>query len=954
MRISFACGSCATVLEADAQSTGHTVACPRCGTALKVPTVRPGPGVTIGGFRIKKLIARGGMGEVYLAEQLSLGRDVALKILPQHFKSDPETVQRFLAEVRTAAKLSHPNLVTVYEAGQDNGIYFLAMGYIDGETLDERLEKKGALSEAQALEITYELAGALSAAWQSHRLIHCDVKPGNIMVDRNGKPHLMDMGLSKLLTESATTATAAEAFGTPNYVSPEQSMNEPHLDFRSDMFSLGMTLYHMLTGRLPFDAPTPAETLHKLDTETLLDPRSIVTGISPSCVVLLERMLGRKPLSRYPDWAVFLKDCSRVRKGGKPAQAAMPPGESVLGRTTGPATGVLPLKRGPQPSTPMKPEPRKHSWVGLVVTLLMVAAVGLGGYMFRDQLMKLIEGPKPPPAEMTPDTNAPSETDLKTPPSRVTNERDTALQKQFLAAQRYEKEHPLDFLTIIKQYKEIQEDGGATVWADRAAIEIQRWEATRQLALDEVYKHLQSQVDRLVADGKLVEAIALLRNYNGRFQYATKVERTAQADKLQEQLDREGVLEKVKLFLAGVADELLRMDFVELKRKLTAAEMDAVLSASVECQPVREMALKVAGMQEAVMESFKREIGKTVTLATRKGADTGEIAGVSGDAIQLKKPIVIDGHAAGFVEEKYRLVDLTVDEWLLRLSENSAEQQLMRGLLTYQNRSIDKAREMFQQTLHPLGRLLDAHLGDLQAAAAQREKAIIETSAQTAYNALLRLAAPDFAGQDPEILPGLIHRTKVSSRLRSKVQSVLQTYWTQHGKSDWAKSHMDVLSALTEIGSKAPKTIKVDENTFDKALDKLKADNSDGQLYCKALLEDGGINLTLQASRNLTNLSALAGLPVKQLSLAGCVRVADISPLEGMPLESLNLDDTLVEDLRPLRGAPLKELWLNRCKNIRSLKPLKDCPLRFLGVAGCAENLDLTPVLTLPGIKIDK
>ena len=192
------------MLEAGAETAGSAVTCPHCSASIKVPAARPGPGTTIGGFKIKKLIARGGMGEVYLAEQLSLGRDVALKVLPPHFKSDAETVKRFLAEVRTAAKLQHPNLVTVYEAGQDQGIYFLAMAYIEGETLDDVLHKRGPLPEAQALEIAQELGSALSSAWDAHRLIHCDVKPANIMLDRTGKPHLMDMGLSKLLSETTS------------------------------------------------------------------------------------------------------------------------------------------------------------------------------------------------------------------------------------------------------------------------------------------------------------------------------------------------------------------------------------------------------------------------------------------------------------------------------------------------------------------------------------------------------------------------------------------------------------------------------------------------------------------------------------------------------------------------------------------------------------------------------
>jgi len=962
MKISFPCGSCATVLEADAKATGQAVTCPKCGASVTVPPAKIGPGVTIGGFRIKKLIARGGMGEVYLAEQLSLGRDVALKILPPHFKSDPETVQRFLSEVRTAAKFQHPNLVTVYEAGEDNGVYFLAMAYIDGETLDSILERKGALPEAQALGIVEELASALAAAWQSHRLIHCDIKPGNIMLDRNGKPYLMDMGLSKLLAESTTAAESTEAFGTPNYVSPEQSFNEPNLDFRSDMFSLGMTLYHMLTGRLPFDAPTPAETLQKLDTETLPDPRTIVPGLSSGCVVLLERMLGRKPSSRYPDWETFLKACHRVRKSGKLLQAAMAPGESVLARTTGPATGVLPLKRGPQPLAPPQPVSHKSlalELAGLAVVLVLMAAVG---YVYRDRLKKFFaksELPAPPPPVVVVQTNAPAAPSVaapaKTAPPTVSKEREQLLQKLFLETERHEREHPDDYELLLSRYRAIRKNGAGTVWADRAAIEIRRLQAAYQQALEEARSRLQTEVTSLLAQGKPEDAIAALRNYSGPFQKETEAERTAQADQMQAQLDRERLLAtKIRPFLNAVAEELMRLDFPALKRRLAEAQSDPVLSTSPDTQPICEMAAKVAAMPETVLESFRRDVGKEVSLRTVRGETRGEIAGLTGDVVHVKKNVVIGGQVTGFVEEKYRIAEFTVDEWLRRLDGDSVEQKLMRGLLLWQTKAADKAREAFQQSGHPLGALLAVRVGDAQAAASQREKAMLEAASQTAYQSLLQLLGPDLATQPPEVLPGLIRRTPVPPAVRSKIQTALQAYWIQHGRTDWAQSHAEVLSALTEIGTKATRSIRVDENAFDRAIEQLRADNPGSPFHCRAVLEENGIVLSLRGSQRLVNLSALAGLPIKELNLSGCTRLADISPLANMPLEKLSLDDTLVEDLSPLHGMPLKELSLNRCKNIRDLRPLRDCPLEHLSVLDCPESLDLTPVRVLPGIKIDR
>ncbi|MCX7887524.1 MAG: protein kinase, partial [Verrucomicrobiae bacterium] len=675
MRIPFSCDKCGVVQEAEAQLAGQTVNCRGCQTPLTVPPARLAPGVTIGGFRIKKLLARGGMGEVYLAEQLSLGRDVALKILPQHFKSDPETVRRFLTEVRTAAKLLHPNLVTVYEAGEDNGIYFLAMAYIEGETLDTILERQGRLPESQALQIAHDIATALADAWQSHRLIHCDIKPGNIMVDHHGKPYLMDMGLSRLLAETTAAGhRTSDAFGTPNYVSPEQSFNEPNLDFRSDMFSLGMTLYHMLTGHLPFAAPTPAETLRKLDTETLPDPRTIVPGISPGCVVLLERMLARKPIQRYPSWEAFLKECQRVRKGGKPTLPPLRPGESVLERMRGPATASMRALRGapPERQEPVPPFRLLREIVGLAVVVFLATLVA---YVNRDRLRDFLPKPRPrtAPSEATTQTGAPPVAAVITaaPPAQAQDDRERRLKEQFLAAQSYASENPREFDEIIRRYKAILDEAAGTPWAGKVAAELQQVEAARKRAYEEVRKEIEGQVEILLSLGRLDEAIAYLRNYRGAFREATEQTRLAQAAKLQAQLDKQRIqTEKIQPFLTAVADHLLRGEFPALKQRLAAAANDPDLVASDECRIIREMALKVAAMPDAVVAGLKNDIGKKTLLRTVRGQQEGELVGVEGDVVRLKKTIMLGGQVTGFVEEKYRLNELTAEEWLLRLTEN--------------------------------------------------------------------------------------------------------------------------------------------------------------------------------------------------------------------------------------------------------------------------------------------
>jgi serine/threonine-protein kinase len=237
------CSECQTRLKLECGLGAFEVECPSCGAALDVPATEVGPGVEIGGFAIERLLAVGGMGKLFIARQISMDRLVALKILPAQFCADQENVDRFLHEVRVAARLQHPNVASAYEAGSDEGIYFLAMEYIEGRNLAAIIEEEGPLSEKKALRVGQKLATALAYGWDEHRTVHRDVKPENIVFDRAGEPRLVDMGISKSAVISKKSATeAGTIMGTPNYMSPEQIDDLASADSQSDMFSLGTTL----------------------------------------------------------------------------------------------------------------------------------------------------------------------------------------------------------------------------------------------------------------------------------------------------------------------------------------------------------------------------------------------------------------------------------------------------------------------------------------------------------------------------------------------------------------------------------------------------------------------------------------------------------------------------------------------------------------------------------------
>ena len=174
MRIRFNCPSCKKLLEYATEEVppGSVFHCPECNVPVTMPDKQIGPGVTLGGFEIKKVLGRGEMGVVYLATQLSMEREVALKVLPAELSERPDAVERFRQEVRMAARLEHPNIVQAYEAGEDNGVNYLAMAYVDGSTLDDILRQEGPMPETKALEITRDIAEALQEAWDRFHLLH--------------------------------------------------------------------------------------------------------------------------------------------------------------------------------------------------------------------------------------------------------------------------------------------------------------------------------------------------------------------------------------------------------------------------------------------------------------------------------------------------------------------------------------------------------------------------------------------------------------------------------------------------------------------------------------------------------------------------------------------------------------------------------------------------------------
>jgi len=278
------------------------------------------PGTVLAGrYRIFGLVGKGGMGEVYRADDLKLGQAVALKFLPVEVEQDAERLGRFLDEVRIARQISHPNVCRVYDVGEVDGHHFLSMEFVDGEDLASLLRRIGRLPRDKAIQIARQMCAGLAAAHEQG-ILHRDLKPSNVMIDGRGRARITDFGLARLAGEIHGADVGA---GTPAYMAPEQ-IDGREVTARSDIYALGLVLYEICTGQMAFRASTPAEMARLKNTSLPTSPAQIVEGLDPAVGRAILRCLERDPANR-PASALLV---AAALPGGDPLAAALAAGET--------------------------------------------------------------------------------------------------------------------------------------------------------------------------------------------------------------------------------------------------------------------------------------------------------------------------------------------------------------------------------------------------------------------------------------------------------------------------------------------------------------------------------------------------------------------------------------------------------------------------------------------------
>jgi eukaryotic-like serine/threonine-protein kinase len=329
-------------------------------------------------YRLEASIGSGGMAQVFRGQDTTLDRQVAIKILAPQFARDPSFVERFRREAQAAARLNHPNIVNVYDTGVDGDTNYIVMEYVEGRTLAEYLARGGTLASRKAAEIAEKVAEALAAA-HAQGVIHRDIKPANIMVTRDGRVKVMDFGIARLVAGPDTVEQTAAVLGTAAYLSPEQAQGQT-VDARSDLYSLGIVLYEMVTGKPPFTGDSAMAVAYKHVQETPLPPSSLNADVPPRLDAVVMRALAKNPANRYQSAGEFRDDLMRVIAGQEvEATPLLPAGAGatqVISRP--PPTAMMP---------PTQPDEGRKTWMWVLIGALILLILGGGAYLLAQSLL---------------------------------------------------------------------------------------------------------------------------------------------------------------------------------------------------------------------------------------------------------------------------------------------------------------------------------------------------------------------------------------------------------------------------------------------------------------------------------------------------------------------------------------------------------------------------------------
>ncbi|MEI6148415.1 MAG: protein kinase [bacterium] len=945
--------------------------------------------IKLTGFELLELLGKGGMGVVWKARQLSLDRLVAIKFLHEAIRQNPDSIKQLMSEARMAAKLKHSGIVQVYDAHEEHGHCFFVMEFVEGYSVGQWLSRSKLVPWKDALLVVESVAVALDYAWRTAGMIHCDVKPENIMVDKDGTIKVADLGLSRTL-DSRSGQDESEVTGTPSYMSPEQVYGDVELDCRTDIYSLGALLYQMVTGKRPFAEKPDREIMEGLLTEQIPDPRDIVPGIPTPVCALLERLMAKDRDERPKDWLAVIRDIQRVEKGVMPITRAPIAGDSTVNCRKVSSTKA-------HSALPKVTAESGQRFPFLAFLLFMFGAVAvLFWYVYlREDMPKGIKIAALFHVGGTPAT-------------------ESAAQCLELA-RRWEDEHPRQYQEARIQYQGVVARFPGTPQAALAMAAMKVLAERSESERGQVWAGLTNRVQQLVKQGRLEPAISMLESYTGAWAAETVRERTQLARDLR-QMGAERDMARVEegnwqqfldksseLIMAGKwieAQQMVSQSLAQGQFKIHKADVeaiDAILRAA-------------ASLGDPVLQSFQKDIGTVIGLKLTGGVKSCKIVAIAG-----RKIIVETTNGRTTAQVFIDPGELIPAERVIRLGTASTPAEaLVKGVAAAGLRAIPEAAEFLKLTSPILsGRLLE-RLRELEAIpsdeAAISALAGVLTQAgvsvgpydEAQWSAAIRASrltyeqAARMSGQRDKFLEDfgttafLIRASPVLLLLDRTCQQALEAPPVSNGSRDTAavtsagdeetaavkategKGMEDVKAALME---KNPGLLAEDVQdkdgiegpglliTSDEAVDvsplagrsgirSLRVESAGGLkvLFDLKNLAGTGVTELRLKGHVVKDLAAVRGLRLKRLVIPGTT-VAGFAPLAGMPLVELDLSGSSIRDLNPLIGMRLESLNLDGTKVV-SLMTLAGMPLRELSMRG-APVRDVSALASLPLESLD-
>ncbi len=739
------------------------------------------------GFELLQKVGQGGMGIVWKARQLSLDRFVAIKLLAAGLSKNPDDVKRMMTEARTAARLKHPGIVQVYDASEEEGTFFFVMEYVDGYNVGQWLHRKQTIGWKDALLVAEHVATALDYAWRSAGMIHCDIKPENILVDKDGTIKVSDLGLS--VTHETRSDVPSDILGTPSYMSPEQVRGDSDLDCRTDIYSLGATLYQMITGRRLFKEVGDRNAMDCQLTDQVPDPRELVPGLPAPVAALLERLLVKNREGRPRDWSAVLADLRRVERGHMPAGKPLPAGASTVKRAQ------ISLRRERVGQEPEGESPKKRAWgvwvlagaalMGVLVGAAVILPSHLAGWRTAQQ-----HGVISPIAPR------------KTPVAEEMLGHDQAI-ASFAAAERWVEANPDRVDEGMRQFRRVIAQFPGTPAATRALDRVGQLQQQRERGIAGTWAQLKGQAETMAGTQRYGDAAHLLEAYAGRWATQTASNRIALARRLRQQADEQ---ERVsaddeavwQVWVKGLGAPLMLGKFAAAQQTVAQAQGEGRFKTHTEDIATLAQLLKaIAGIDERVLQSFARQIGTVVRVGLGHGEIALLIVSVNGKKVRGR---TVEGQA----EMSFGSDDLSLRERMARLGPVDAPDiAIVKGAAAVGAGAYDYAVQCFEKA-GPLlsGPLLD-ELVRLRGGPTDGE-------AREGLARVLKAAGITVGDYVEAEWVASVNGCPLDRQRAAVVSAEMEKFLVTAGKTPFAVKATPVILALQQVCSQAEQGIQLD------------------------------------------------------------------------------------------------------------------------------------------------